>query len=336
MNNFRYYTQLSGGAFNQFLIIGVMFISLSTGLVITNHPNLFLPILTINLWLLGYHHVISTYTKLAGTSQERKDHKFLIVYLPIFVFITTAVFTFLIGSWLVMSVYYVWQWYHYTKQSHGIALFLNGARPLNTFNIQLHKVILWLFPVAGLLYRCSQSWHKFLYTDFWLPVVPVSIAIVVAIMAILVFIYWLYKAIGSDIKNMLHPYSLFMLSHQLVFFISYISISDLNIGWITINIWHNFQYILFVWNFNRKRFQTTPTKSMLSQYCQAGRLNMVYYFATCLGGTIIFYKLLLSSAYFIGQQTASQLTWALIIFQSINFHHYIVDSKIWKVRKKTK
>jgi hypothetical protein len=34
------------------------------------------------------------------------------------------------------------------------------------------------------------------------------------------------------------------------------------------------------------------------------------------------------------QNTAALLLPALVIYQSINFHHYIVDSVIWKVRRK--
>ena len=39
------------------------------------------------------------------------------------------------------------------------------------------------------------------------------------------------------------------------FGVAYIWTRDITFGWLMINIWHNFQYILFVWMFNNRRFK---------------------------------------------------------------------------------
>ncbi|MCK5748118.1 MAG: hypothetical protein KAH44_18010, partial [Oricola sp.] len=54
------------------------------------------------------------------------------------------------------------------------------------------------------------------------------------------------------------------------------------------------------------------------------------YLAVCLGITVIVYSLILGavSKLFIITSLST-----VLIYQTINFHHYIVDSLIWKVRK---
>ena len=49
-------------------------------------PILFLPMLTAHTWLFGYDHLIATYTKLAGSPEDRARHRQLILFLPPVVF----------------------------------------------------------------------------------------------------------------------------------------------------------------------------------------------------------------------------------------------------------
>jgi hypothetical protein len=53
---------LRSARFDLFFVVGIPAISLGTALIVIWRPSLFWPILFVDLWLLGYHHVISTYT----------------------------------------------------------------------------------------------------------------------------------------------------------------------------------------------------------------------------------------------------------------------------------
>jgi hypothetical protein len=125
-------------------------------------------------------------------------------------------------------------------------------------------------------------------------------------------------------------HTLYMLTHFSVFVIGYLAISDVTYGWLVINIWHNAQYILFVWMFNTRRFKDgiDPDARFLSYISQPNRLWL--YLATCVLITGVIYWGVLRSIdviFFAG------LSATIVLYQIVNFHHYVVDSRIWKVRK---
>jgi hypothetical protein len=125
-------------------------------------------------------------------------------------------------------------------------------------------------------------------------------------------------------------YNLYMASQAAVFGVGYLAIPDINHGWLAINIWHNTQYMLVVWMFNRNRFKAgvSPEHRWLSTLSQPR--NVAKYFGVTLGLTLVAY---LGLNGVIIALPASTLPLALVAYQTINFHHYVVDSVIWKVRR---
>jgi hypothetical protein len=121
-----------------------------------------------------------------------------------------------------------------------------------------------------------------------------------------------------------------MLSHLTIFALGYLVVEDLNAGWLTINIWHNAQYILLVWIYNNNRFKggVDPRHRFLSTISQPRRVAL--YFLICLGISTVFYMAIEGVLNLLG---LSLLTLTLVVYQTLNFHHYIVDGIIWKVRK---
>ena len=99
-----------------------------------------------------------------------------------------------------------------------------------------------------------------------------------------------------------------------------------------INVWHNAQYVLFVWLFNTNRYKngiddSAPFLSKISQ-----RNNILRYFFVCVAISTLVY---VGGSLISRNQVVAGLPMFVILFQAVNFHHYIVDSRIWKVRKKT-
>ena len=56
---------LRGTGFDLTFIVGLALMSLACATAVTAEPSLFVPLLLLDLWLLGYHHVIATFTRLA-------------------------------------------------------------------------------------------------------------------------------------------------------------------------------------------------------------------------------------------------------------------------------
>ena len=107
-------------------------------------------------------------------------------------------------------------------------------------------------------------------------------------------------------------------------------IDDITFGWLVINIWHNAQYILFVWLFNTRRFKNgvDPEARFLSYISQPQRLWL--YLLVCVAITgVVYWAVLgtLNAWFFAG------LSGTIVLYQIVNFHHYIVDAVIWKSRR---
>ena len=125
-----------------------------------------------------------------------------------------------------------------------------------------------------------------------------------------------------------------MLSHYVVFCTGYLLIEDITIGWLCLNIWHNAQYIFFVWLSNTKRFKdgTHEDYKCISKLSQIKYISS--YVIACLLITFMYYGLIRVGISLVQQFTAFPL--AVIIYMSINFHHYVVDGIIWKKERNYK
>lgn len=325
--------------FDLLLIAGVLALAIGSGLVVLNNPSLLGPVVFLDLWFLGYHHVIATFTKLAGTADDRQENKFLIYWLPLIVFMVVGLIGAIAGVWLIATIYLFWQWYHYTRQSYGIAAFYRrkADKPVAE-NPWFTQVALWSIPVWGILNRCYQGWDKFLNLPIWLPSVPAEIVALAGTVSLILVSFWLINRFVAWWQGSLPlGQTLFTLSHFIAFYVGYIAIYDINVGWLVMNIWHNAQYILFVWLYNTNRFKKTPVTgwNWLSWSAQPGAVRALSYFAGCLLMTTLFYGALVSGYRIVlGDNTALIAMLYIVTFQTLNFHHYIVDSLIWKARKK--
>ena len=72
---------LRNHGFDLSFILGIPAIAILTGVVVVWQPRLFVPILIFDLWFLGYHHVISTYTRLCFDRKSFAEHWPLMVFL---------------------------------------------------------------------------------------------------------------------------------------------------------------------------------------------------------------------------------------------------------------
>jgi hypothetical protein len=123
---------------------------------------------------------------------------------------------------------------------------------------------------------------------------------------------------------------LYILSHVLIFVVGYVVIDNVTAGWLVANVWHNAQYILFVWLFNNRRFEgrSEPQARFLSIISQ--RRNFFLYIGVSLAVSSLVYTIIGSALPFL---QLPALAAAAIVYQTINFHHYVVDAVIWRSRK---
>ncbi len=69
---------LRSARFDLFFILGIVALAIGTGAIVIAVPDLFVPILILDLWFLGYHHIISTYTRLCFDRKSLQNSRFLV------------------------------------------------------------------------------------------------------------------------------------------------------------------------------------------------------------------------------------------------------------------
>jgi len=319
--------------FDLTLILGVAALALASGALVVAQPALFPLILVIDLWLLGYQHVVSTFTRLSFDRQSFRQHRMLVVVLPFVVLGAVVGGALWVGGWLLSTTYLYWQWFHYTRQSYGIErAYRRKAAGAVAGDPRLARWALYLLPLWGILYRSYQAPETFLGLELRTLRVPYWLVAVSAVVALAVLAAWSTQVVRALwAGDRLQAHTLYVLSHSVVFASGYLLIENINHGWLVVNVWHNAQYILFVWMYNNNRFKSglDPRARLLSYLSQ--RRNWPVYFLVVVAISTVVYFGLENSMRLVEQR--STLPLFMIAYQTINFHHYLVDGLIWKMRK---
>lgn len=323
---------LRGRNFDLGFIVGIALLALASGWLVVRDPRLFAPILLLDLWLLGYHHVVATYTRLCFDRESFRANRVFLFWLPPFILAGVVLMILGFGAWSVATLYLYWQWFHYTRQSYGVGqAYRRKAGSLVVESEWFAKAAFYLLPIWGILHRSHQAPELFLGMELRVIPVPALAVEIVGYCALAGVAWWLAGRIIAWWHGRLPAaHTLYVLSHFTVFFVGYILIEDINFGWLVINIWHNAQYVLFVWLFNSNRFKSgiDPKAKLLSTLSQPN--NAWRYFLVCFGiSTTVYLGLDASLSWF----ESMALPLVLIVYQAINFHHYIVDAVIWRRRR---
>lgn len=323
---------LRGPAFDYFFILFVPLLGISAAYYAQAKPVDFYYVLTVNLWFFGYHHVIATFTRIAGSVTDATEYKFLVYYLPVIVFAAVVVLALIGSAWLIASVYLYWQWWHYLRQSEGIAKsikFKGGSRELGSEGF--NRAVFYLVPVATFGIALARRPASFLLMRIHTPPIPVTWAEIFGYGVLALWVVWFVMQLFALQKKTLRvTHFCYLLSHHIIYWVSYVSIKDITTGWLAINIWHNLQYIIFVWHFNANTYkkgfdEKSPIISWLSQ-----PHRVIIYFGACMVITTLFYKGVGLGVLSVTVHTV--LPVGIIVYMAINFHHYVVDTVIWKIR----
>ena len=274
--------------FDMTLILGVTSLALCSGWVVNSWPKLFIPVLILDLWILGYHHVVATFTRIAFDKESLQQHKFLVFGAPLLIIAVAGTCVFIWGPWILASTYLYWQWFHYTRQSYGIARIYQVKE--DPKSLKADQAAIYLLPLAGIMYRYYQDPEIFLGIQLKCFPVPFWAFQIVFILAVFSIVSWFIKEIGLVQKGRSSlAYRLYMMCHIIIFCVGYLVLDKIDHGWLVLNVWHNAQYILFVWMFNNKRFQQgiDPRHRFLSTISQTK--NQWQYYGFCLSLSTILY-----------------------------------------------
>ena len=320
-------------SFDATLLILPLLTGLAAAAAVVANSQLFASILLADLWLLGYHHVVATYTRLAFTADALRRNRFLAVDLLLLMTAATLVLAFTAGAWVVASAFLYFQWFHYMRQGYGIGRMYFRATPegqVTGSRDLIADLPIYLVPIYGIAARSATLGDLFLELPVKAIVLPNVVITALGIAAAASVGMWLLRSVTSFARGTLDVlYTGFVASHIAVFFTAYVATDNADVGWLAINVWHNFQYVLVVWMVNSKRYAggVDPSARFLSRISQPGRAHA--YFLSCLAISTIVYLALGRFVAAAGGGVAIMVG----IYMGINFHHYVVDALIWKRRR---
>lgn len=327
-------TYIRSAQFDSALLLVPLATGLTVGAMAVADPRLFPVLLFLDVWLLGYHHVVATYTRLAFDRHSLRTNRFLAVDLLFLVMAGVVLLTLGRGAWLIASAFLYLQWFHYMRQGYGISRMYFRATPRGRGAASrdvLTDAVIYMVPIYGIAQRSSTMGDTFLGSHVVRIVLPEPLIMILGAAAAAAVAGWTLRTASDWWQGRLdRPYAAFVASHALIFLIGYALIDDVNIGWLTVNVWHNLQYVLVVWMVNSKRYANgiDPTARLLSTISQPGR--GWWYFGTCIAiSTLVYFNLGLLTRVVVGGSLAATLG----VYMGINFHHYVVDALIWKRRR---
>jgi hypothetical protein len=320
--------------FDQLLILGTAGTALLAGLVVMWRPSLLPLMLALDVLLLGRQHIMATYTRIAMDGESFRQHRFLVVWLPLLTAGGVVGLYLAGGGVLVQTLYFYFQWFHYVRQGYGVERIHaraagGGGRP-----DRLAAAVIYLVPIWGLLVRSArgaETASTFMGLPLhWLPA-PGPVVALAGAAALVALAAWLRRTfIQARAGTLGSAHALYVVSHVVLFTVAYVAIPRPDHGWLVVNVWHNFQYVLVVWLFNVNRFRggVDPARRFLSTLSQP-RSVIAYVFCCTVLGTAL-YLTVDSTA---GWMSRYGLPAGMVLYATINFHHYVVDAVVWKLRR---
>lgn len=310
----------------QWFVIGNLVAALGAGALASWSSPMLLAILYIDIWLLANPHLIATYTRIAAISARARIYWGLVLVAPIAIAVGLTIVALAYEATGLFALYFVLQAFHVSRQSYGIARRYerqSGATPQRLAYLLIH-----LFPAWGYLHRSAQAPDSFLGYPIWLPPVPHALVYTTGTVAFGAALGWLLRSRYLERLDSAHrPFQSFILSHLMVSLIGYVWISDITVGWLVVNVWHNIQYLIFVYRQRHAQSkESAPGSGKL--LCKALKTPASFFLTCSLCGAIV---------YAIAHTIGESLLWLglptlLIAHFTLNFHHYLADGVVWKSR----
>ena len=247
---------LLGGRFDTGFLLGIPTLAICSGAIVLADERFFLPVLLVDLWLLGHRHVAESLDRLHGVRSARGRARLLAVGLPLLLVAAAGGIALGVSAWVPATVYFYWQWFRSTRQSWAaMQLYRRHApRGADLGDRSLLAALFCLTPIWGLLHRSAQPDAVFMGLDLHLIAVPTTFADAVGIAASGAFGLWIVeRAIAWSERRLPLAHTLCVLSHLAVFVAAYGLIADVTVGWLVAAIWSHAQYLAMTWLRHRQR-----------------------------------------------------------------------------------
>ncbi|MBL8681318.1 MAG: hypothetical protein JNK05_19220 [Myxococcales bacterium] len=325
---------LADPRFARWFVVWIPIASLATALVVVARPSWWRVVIAADLWALSYPHVASTFSRTLFRREDREEHAWMWWALAPLSIATCAGVVRVFGVETLMAGYFYWQTLHYARQGRGMYRALRHATGQNPRD-PLVDVVLYAAALWGVAHRMAQRPTHFLGVAIRLPTAPPALEWVLCAVALVAFGAWVWR-ISREATDTTRPFDpwtrLYVIGQVILFVVGYVVIDVPSIGWIAVNVWHNAQYLLFVYAWNERRFANADAATLGALGRVAGAANSArFYIAFALIGAAMY-----SVAWLASEAMRPSLDRAivyLVVLQAINLHHYVADMVLWTARR---
>lgn len=276
------------------------------------------------VWLLGVDgpHVCGTVTRTYFDKQERRRLGWLLwALVPLLIVGPLAVY---VGQGALFFLFAVcWQHYHITKQHMGFVMLWKAKnRERDAFEMKLDR---WFVLASGVFPLALFVVKTRLAPSILASLLTADIVVTYPILMVIFAIYQFRKWRAGKPMN----------APKLLLLAALVPLQWLAFGYaarfgpdgivragIALGLFHSLQYHRLMWFHNKNRYQTPGARA---KYGLAAVLaqKFGYYFAAAAG---LYYLAEVIPPAFISAQWLTAALWG------IAFMHYVLDSKIWRVR----
>lgn len=248
-------------------------------------PTSFETLFLINIWLISVPHTFATFTR----SDRRKIKSLILPTVFLLIYMVVIVFTgHSHGMVLIYGIYFCWQQFHYAKQNYGIGK--QSSKTDSRWDQAFYLLS------SGLILLSSFSSGPQNFFGYALAN-PLRLTISMPSCFFLVFSA---ATILSILRKTLMP-----LEHVLIFSLAYLSAEHFALGWLLLNVYHNLQYLNFMWLFERKwSYLLWPLSLTLAFYFLQNHSVQGFNFLS--------------------------VPFGLALMLALNFTHYTFDGLIWR------
>ncbi len=237
---------------------------------------------TLNIWILSVPHTFSTLTR---SDRRERGAIFKTIFIFMSLFGSVLLVSHFINFVLIFSFYFFWQQFHYSKQNFGIARYGKHVHKAELVD-HCFFLLVPLISVLGLFSSGPQVFFSYLINS------PFSFSISRS-QALILNLILLVSYLGFR-RKVMQP----ALQHVALFSMAYLGIESFAVGWLCLNVFHNLQYLKFMFRFeNRIQFLILPLMLSLALY---------------------------------GLEASAMVGFSFIL--ALNFTHYVLDGIIWRRR----
>lgn len=285
--------------------------------------ELYTILMTVYSLALGFPHVVATHLRLNLDEDCRSRFAWLSWKAPLVIAGIVAILVVAL-KWLpyVVFAWFALQTWHANRQNYGIMrryIRMAQSEPSALVN-KTAGALIELFPWAPVLYACM--WQDTNYQGYtiafpalqWL--VPLSAPLWTAAM-VLLGVYLACEIREIRAKRFVPGRFLCCVAGSTVSILAWMVSDDLSWGYLVTSLWHSLQYVVYV-----QAFRSRPPEG-----ASTAKLPLLKYIGLLFGIGVILSILFRGMSYYVPAIFA-------VIHLSMNFHHYLSDTLIWRRQPK--